>query len=339
MGLTSWKTRAAVAVSAAAVAALVGSAPAYAYKLDDGMVELNALGFVNFISVSGNASSAADDAATGAHFERAYLEARYHPEKTDTYRITLDSKNNGDDVFVKYLYGQVQYAEGQSVKFGLGQTPVIDYYENEVWGHRYIAKTFVDNVGAYSSSDLGISFLGDVADMFSYYISLMNGEGYNSTATGVTNGADGAGFAIEGRVEAKVGPARVGVHGLSETNHNGVDGYDPTREGVYVDLVGGWGNFAAEYLGADDGDAATSFDGGSGYSALANVNLPMGNKSKAFARYDSIDAKDTGTDNTLLIVGVETEAKKNLMVAVDVQSNDNGTDTITTVGVHAQVKI
>lgn len=337
MGPISWKTRTAAVLSAAAAAALVGTAPAYAYKLDEGALELNALGFVNMISVSGNATSAADDAATGAHFERAYFEARYHPEKSDTYRITLDSKNNGDDVFVKYIYGQVQYAEGQSVKFGLGQTPVIDYYENEVWGRRYVAKTFVDNVGAYSSSDLGISFLGEVAKMFSYYVSVVNGEGYNNTTA--ANGADGAGISFQGRLEVKAGPARVGVHGLSETSRNGVDGYDPTREGVYVDVVGGWGNFAAEYLMADDGDAATSFDGGTGYSALANVNLPMGTKSQAFARYDSIDAKDTGTDNTLAILGVETEAKKNLMVAVDVQSNDNGTDTITTVGVHAQVKI
>ncbi len=343
MGRFTWMTRAAAVAAGTAAALAIGTTPAHAYKLANGEVELKGLAFVNFTSVDGNPAdpgppaltgSQVDDAASGFHVDRGYFEMRYHPEKSTTYRITLDTKGPDQDYFIKYAYAQIKIAGENShyIKFGLNHTPTVDYYQSDIWQHRYVAKTFVDDVGAYTSSDLGVSFLGEVADMVSYYVSLMNGEGYDKTP-------NGAGYAIEGRVEVHAAGARVGVHGQSESKRNGVDGYDPTREGVYAAYFGPWGNAAAEYLMADDGDAATSFNDGTGYSGLVNVNLPVGNNSKAFARYDSIDKKDTGTDQTLTIVGVETEANKNVMVAVDYQSRDTGTDTINTVAVHAQIKI
>jgi hypothetical protein len=334
MGHLSWKTRGAAILSAAAVA-LIGTTPAHAYKLDDGMVELKGLAFLNFTSVDGLATSAADDAASGFHVDRGYFEMRYHPEEKTTYRITLDTKGADQDYFIKYAYAQIKIAGENShyIKFGLHHTPTVDYYQSDIWQHRYVAKTFVDDVGAYTSSDLGVSFLGDVADMFTYYVSLMNGEGYDKPT-------DGAGYAVEGRVEVHAAGARVGLHGQSESKRSGTDSYDPTREGVYATYEGPWGNVAAEYLMADDGNGNPSgFQDATGYSALVNVNLPVGKKSKAFARYDSIDPQDTGTDNTLTIVGVETEANKNVMVAVDYQSRDDGTDTVNTIAVHAQIKI
>lgn len=342
MGRISWKTRGAAILSAAAAAALIGTTPAHAYKINDEL-ELKGLAFVNFTSVDGNPAdpgppaltgSQVDDAASGFHVDRGYFEMRYHPEEKTTYRITMDTKGADQDYFIKYAYAQIKIAGENShyIKFGLHHTPTVDYYQSDIWQHRYVAKTFVDDVGAYTSSDLGVSFLGEVADMFNYYISLMNGEGYDKTT-------NGAGYAVEGRVEVKMAGARVGLHGQSESKRNGTDSYDPTRSGVYAAYFGPWGDAAAEYLMADDGDAATSFKDGTGYSGLVNVNLPVGKKSKAFARYDSIDKMDTGTDETLTIVGVETEANKNVMVAVDYQSRDDGTDTINTIAVHAQVKI
>jgi hypothetical protein len=345
MGRFTWMNRVAV-VTGAAAALLIGTTPAHAYKLADGELEMKTLGFLDFMSVSGNSTSAADDAASGFHLSRAYFEMRYHPEKSTTYRITLDSKGNDKNNFVKYLYGQIEYADGQSVKFGLGQTPVIDYYENDVWGHRYVDKTFVDSIGAMPSSDLGVSFLGKAADMVDYQVSFMNGEGYNyqpgSGAPPSSGGANGSGYAIEGRVEAHAAGAHLGVYGMSNQNLNGDDTLDRQMEGVYGIYGDGWGNVAAQYLAIDDGDNTSAFNSGKGFSVLANGNIPAGDNSRGFVRYDSFKAKDTNADPVKkLIVGVETDAHKNCKVAVAYTSVDPGgtADTINTIGVYAQLAI
>lgn len=341
MGFLSWKTRTAAILSAAAAAALIGTTPAHAYKLDDGKLEIKGLAFLDWTQVdtgdNNDTTGASDDAASGFHYERAYFEMRYHPEEKTTYRLTLDSKNATDDVFVKYAYVDIQYAGDNShhVKFGQNHTPVVDYYQTKIWAHRYVAKTFVDDIGALTSADLGISFYGDFADKrFTYYVSLMNGEGYNNTP-------DGAGYSLAGRVEGTFGPAKVGAHAHTETDRAGTDGYDPTREGVYVNMSGDWGNAAAEYLMADDGNA-TTFDDGTGYSALVNVKIPAGNKSTGFVRYDSMEFKDSDPDPvTQVIVGAETEVNKNVMVAATFKQTDPGgsADTEDVFGLFAQFKI
>jgi hypothetical protein len=343
MGRFTWMTRAAAVAAGTAAALAIGTTPAHAYKLADGEVELKGLAFVNFTSVDGNPAdpgppaltgSQVDDAASGFHVDRGYFEMRYHPDKKTTYRITLDTKGPDQDYFIKYAYAQIKIAGENShyVKFGLHHTPVVDYYQSDIWQHRYVAKTFVDDIGVYTSSDLGVSVLGDVGDMFNYYLSFMNGEGYDKTP-------NGAGYAFEGRVEARAAGARVGLHGMSNSKVAGVDTTDRTVYGVYLAYFADFGDAAAEYVSADDDDKA-KYDSGSGYSVLANANIPAGNKSKAFARYDSFEAVDGQPDPvTKVIVGAETEVHKNVMVAVDYQSQDTGTDTINTVAVHAQIKI
>jgi hypothetical protein len=339
MGRFTRMNRAAAVVAGAAAALLIGTTPAHAYKLDEGMLEVKGLGFLDFQSVDGNATSAADDAASGFHFTRAYAEFRLHPVKTTTYRFTVDSKGNNDDNFVKYLYAQIQYADGQSVVFGLNQTPDIPYYEDDVWGHRYVSKTFVDDVGAEASSDLGVSFVGNAGDMVSYHVSLMNGEGYNNTS-GL--GSDGAGYAIMGRVEAHAAGAKLGVHGASNQNLGGDDTLDRQLEGVYGEYAGPWGNVSAEYLAVDDGDNTAKFNSAKGWSAVVNGNIPAGNKTQGFVRYDSMKFHDSDPDPVnKLIVGVETDVQKGCTVAAAYTSVDPGgtADTINTIGVYARLAI
>jgi hypothetical protein len=341
MGRFAWMNRAAVVVTGAAAALLIGTTPAHAYKLADGEVELKGLAFLDFTQVdtgdNNDTTGVFDDAASGFHVTRGYFEMRYHPEKKTTYRITLDTKGPDQDYFVKYAYAQIKIAGENShyIKFGLHHTPVVDYYQTDMWRHRYVAKTFVDDIGVYTSSDLGVSVLGDVGEMFNYYVSLMNGEGYDKTP-------NGAGYAFEGRVEAKAAGARVGLHGMSNSKVAGVDTTDRTVYGVYAAYFAGFGNAAAEYVSADDDDQAT-FDGGSGFSVLVNGNIPAGTKTVAFGRYDSFKAMDVSgaDDKTKFIVGIETEVQKGCSVAAAYTSTDPGgtSDTESTFGVYAQVAI
>jgi hypothetical protein len=67
----------------------------------------------------------------------------------------------------------------------------------------------------------------------------------------------------------------------------------------------------------------------------------MGPKTTIFARYDSMDEMDTGNDHTLTIAGIEFEAAKGVMLAVDYQSDDPGTTgskSVDMIGVHGQFK-
>jgi hypothetical protein len=321
-----------VATLGALTAALAFAAtPAQAAKFKDfDKLEVNGKVFVNAISVDGMATSAADDAASGAHFERAYFETRYHADDDNMIRITLDQKAVDGSVFVKYAYWQRKLGPVK-IKVGQNHTPLVDYIQTHMWKHRYVQKTYADAVGAETSSDLGVSVLGEAGDMFDYYLSLMNGEGYTHTP-------DGAGYAFEGRVEVHASGAHVGLYGHTETKRDGVDNYDPQRELVYAWWENDRFEIGGQYLMADDGSAATKFDSGKGWNILANVKLPVGEKTTAFARYDTIDKKDTGTDETLTIAGVEFQAGPGIMLAPNVQIADDGTDTVTTVGVHGQFK-
>lgn len=330
------KTVIASAVAGLATGLLV-AAPAYAVKVNDNL-EVNGKVFANFISVDGNSTSALDDAASGFHFDRAYFEVRGKLTPEDMVRITLDQKAVDGSVFVKYAYWQHKYS-GATIKVGQNHTPLVDYIQTELWRHRYVQKTFSDYFGAQTSSDLGVSVLGKAGDSFDYYLSMMNGEGY-------THKTNGAGYALMGRVEWHGDGAHVGLFEHSETDRDGTVGYDPTRTELYA----WWENDAiqigGQYLTADDGDVASTdtskFKDGKGYNVVANIKLPsMGNKTTAFVRYDTFDKRDSGTDRTLTIAGIEFEAAKGVMMAVDFQSDDPGTTgskSLDTFGIHGQFK-
>lgn len=327
------KTAIAAAVGSL-TAGLLAATPAYAYKVNDNL-EVNGKVFANALSVDGNATAAADDAASGFHFDRAYFETRYKATPNDMVRITLDQKAADGSVFVKYAYWQHKYSDAASIKFGQNHTPLVDYLQTKLWGHRYVQKTFTDAVGAQTSSDLGVSVFGKAGANFDYYVSLMNGEGYTHTP-------NGAGYAISGRAEFHTGGLHLGLFAHSETDRNGTTGYDPERQVVYAWWENDMVRIGGQYLLADDGNASNPFNSGKGYNVLANVKLPsMGKKTAAFVRYDSVDKQDNGTDATLTIVGLEFEAAPGIMLAPNVQIADPGTtgsDAVTSAGVNGQFK-
>lgn len=330
------------------MAGLMTATPAYAVKVND-KLEVNAKIFSNFISVSGNADdtsttpvtpgSRIDDAASGFHFERAYFEIRGKLTKDDMVRITLDQKAADKQVFVKYAYWQHKYSDALKIKAGQHHTPLVDYLQTKLWGHRYVQKTFSDLYGAETSSDLGISAFGKASGNFSYHVSLMNGEGY-------THKTDGAGYAILGRAEWHGAGVHIGVFGHSETDRSGIVGYDPTRADIYAWWSNKMFQIGGQYLSADDGDYAKTgggkFKDAKGYNVVANIKLPaLGKKSTVFVRYDTMDERNTGDNHTFTIAGVELEAAKGVMVAIDYQSDDKGTPgskTLNTIGAHAQFK-
>lgn len=333
-------------IVAATAAVLSVGGTAHAYKLNDDL-ELNLKLFANVISVEDNSDQ------NGFHPTRGYLEVRRHIGDTDMLRLTLDQKKEADTaavinagpdsavtkadgrVFVKYAYWQHTFPFGVTMKVGQAHTPFVDYDESHFWGYRFVSTTFVDTWGLQTSSDNGLSLLGKAAGgMFEYYLSVLNGEGYQHTA-------DGNGYAFAARVQANVSGFHLGVLSHDEGNRNGDSTYDPTRRLVFAFYGNDMFRLGGQYLwDADDGQGPTGkFYQATGYNLQGLVNLPTGDtKTSIFARYDSIDPQDTGVDQTLTIAGVSVEAAKGITLAPNVQIADNGTTSVTTYGIHAQFK-
>ncbi|MFQ5509752.1 MAG: hypothetical protein ACE5FN_10515 [Leptospirillia bacterium] len=304
--------------------ALLGASPAHAYKVDDSL-ELKVKLYADWTL------SADNDADAGFHNTRQYFEARKHLDNGDLIRLTLDTKAIEDSTTLKYAYWQHKLNSNNKIKVGLHHTPLVDYYQNEIWGHRFVNKEFTDEWKAQTSSDAGVSLIGKAAEgMVNYHLTVSNGEGYG-------HAADGNGYAVSGRVEVAANGVKVGAFGYSETEHGAVNGPDRERYLGYLAWENDTVRVAGEYLTADDSDGST-FKDGTGYSLNANVKLPAGNKAQAFARYDSIDKTDNGTDETLTIAGVSFEAAKGVTLAPTFKSKDNGTTTEDTVAVYGQFK-
>ncbi len=314
--------RPAMMMASLAAGMMMAAAPAHAYKVDDSL-ELKVKLFADWTV------SAEDDADAGFHNSRNYLEARKHLDNGDLVRLTLDTKANDQKTSLKYAYWQHKLNRNNKLKVGLHHTPLVDYYQNEVWGHRYVAKSFTDEVKEQTSSDAGVSLIGH-SGMINYHVSILNGEGYGHTM-------DGNGYAYAGRVELVSHGIKAGLFGYTETEHGAAGG--PNRERYLGYLVYETDLFrvAGQYLTADDSDSAM-FKDATGYNVLANVKLPVDNKAVVFARYDSIDKQDNGIDSTLLIAGVEFEAAKGVTLAPTYKTKDTGTTTEDTVAIYGRFK-
>ncbi|MDH4230224.1 MAG: hypothetical protein OEW11_10865 [Nitrospirota bacterium] len=338
-------------MAATLLAALTAAAtPAHAYKVND-TLEVNAKLFANVLSVEKNSDKG------GFHLDRSYLEVRRNLEGGDLIRVTLDQKAEADStlsvltppaatpgtgtatksadgrVFVKYAYWQHQFAPVATLKAGLNHTPMVDFDESKFWGFRFVAKSFTDEWGLQTSSDLGLSLLGKVADgKLEYHLSGLNGEGYQHPV-------NGNGYAFAARVGANLGGLHTGVLSHREGNRNGVSGYDPERDLVYAFFSNDAFRIGGQYLvNADDGTSATKFHKASGYNVQGAVSLPFGNKTEAFARYDTIDPMDTGVDKTLTLAGISFQAGEGVTVAPTMRIDDDGVNpSITTWGVFTQM--
>jgi len=319
------------AAAGLAAGVLMVAAPAHAYKVDDSL-ELKVKLFVDWTLSAPDQMG--NDSEAGFHNTRNYVEVRKHLETGDLIRVTLDTKNTDKNTQLKYAYWQHKLNHNNKIKVGLHHTPLVDYYQNHIWGHRYVAKTFTDNVKAQTSSDGGVSLIGKAADgLVHYHLSILNGEGYGHTM-------DGNGYAYAGRVELDTSGVKVGAFGYVEDNHlksNGSLIANRERYLGYLSYKNDMFQVSGQYLTANDSDAS-HFDEATGYNVVANVKLPVGNKAVAFARYDTIDRKNNSVDETLLVAGVEFEAAKGVTLAPTYKSKDNGTQTDDIVAVYGRFK-
>lgn len=298
-----------------AAAGLMAAVPAHAaYQLGDN-VSLG-MKFFSDLTFSDN------DADTGFHLKRSYVTLKAKVDDRLKLRLTLDQRDEDQagakgGVFVKYAYVDMELDANTTARLGLLDTPYVGYDEDVMWGYRFVAPTFTDQWGAQTSADLGASVMGAVRDgQVQYHVSVLNGEGYG-------NQTNGDGFALAGRVNVEVGD-RVQVGGFfhEEKGRGGVADYDPSREGLFAVYEDDRFRIAGQVLMADDNVAGQTFDTGRGYNVQGRLKLPKGDEAFAFGRYDRLDRKDTGNEESLFILGVSAKVGKALTLAPNIRRLD-----------------
>lgn len=325
--MTLFRTLTRGAAGIAAAVALAAT-PAHAYKVSD-TFEVNGKLFADWTL------SAEDDKNAGFHSTRNYFEVKAKVWEDDSVRITLDTKALESSTGLKYAYWEHKINGSTKTRAGLHHTPLVDYDQEKVWGHRYVEKAFTDYVGAQTSSDSGVSIMGNALDKHvDYHLSIQNGEGYG-------HAADGNGMAYSGRVEYTTAGVHVGAFGYVESEHAAAGGPNRERYLGYAYYKADAFEVGGQYLTANDSNAS-KFDEGAGYSVQANVNLPVGNKAVAFVRYDSMEYKKADVDpETLTVAGVEFAAAPGITLAPTYKSKDPktvGAETETTVAIYSQFK-
>ncbi|MCC7430640.1 hypothetical protein IT568_07350 [bacterium] len=89
--------------------------------------------------------------------------------------------SEGYELFIKNMLLDWKLNPNTSLIFGMQSYHAFKRQE-EIWGHRDVAKTVVDELGWHSSADLGVSAKGSLFnDALNYQTSIVNGQGFKKT--------------------------------------------------------------------------------------------------------------------------------------------------------------
>ena len=193
---------------------------------------------------------------------RAYINVLGSLNHLISFRVTPDiaresgsgSALNGSYTFrLKYAFGQLNLDDwtthGSFVRFGLQQTPWIDYSEG-IYRYRFQGPTFVDREGFLTSSDLGLSghwnFPGNYGDV---HAGFYNGEGYSHPELNNEKS-----FQVRGTLRPL--PLGGALKGLRLTGFVDEDHYAESLKKQrllgQISYESQWANAAIEYLDAKD---------------------------------------------------------------------------------------
>jgi hypothetical protein len=268
--------------------------------------------------------------------QRGYVNVKKEITTWLRARITPDIKTSstatGDyTIRMKYLYADFLTPDlgpltNNAVRAGLGHTTFLDF-EESLNGYRMQGAMFQDRRGLITSSDLGVSILGNFGGRLTkeqaaevgnsnydgrygtYHIGVYNGGGYGATTENNQNKS------IQGRVTVRPLPeilpglqlTYLGITGKGNTNDS-VTGKPETwsNNTGFVSYQHKYAVASAEYMtgkGSNGGDTSSA-KRKNGYSLFARVTLPMYEKVTVFGRYDYLDPnKDLSNDKIKTTIG------------------------------------
>jgi hypothetical protein len=245
---------------------------------------------------------------------RSYINVTGNINHYIAFRVTPDitretdpgSSIDGSYTFrLKYAFAQFNLDDwmthGSWVRFGLQQTPYIDYSEG-IYRYRFQGTTFSEREGFLTSSDNGASFHYNFPQNYGdFHAGFYNGEGYSKPEANDTKA-----FQVRGSVRPlHVHPILKGwrftgfydadAYVKDGEKHRGI--FATTFEHTYV-------NASFEYLATTDQTSVTKTDvDGKGWSFWVNPKSPKGYE--LLARFDHFEPDDNANQKRdRQIVGV-----------------------------------
>jgi hypothetical protein len=237
----------------------------------------------------------------GFNVTRTYINVTGNISHLLGFRITPDivresgtgSTLSGSLTFrLKYGYAQLNLddwmAKGSWVRFGIQQTPWVDFEEG-VYRYRFQGTIFADREGYLSSSDAGASFRtafpGNYGDV---HVGIYNGETYARPEAN-----DQKAIQIRGTVRPM--PAAPAMRGLRLTAFYDADSYvrngDRKRFIAAATFEHKYANAAIQYLDTNDRTSITrAAVHGTGYSAWVTPKFSHG--FEGLVRYDDLQPND-----------------------------------------------
>ncbi len=253
---------------------------------------------------------------------RAYVNINKEITPWFKARLTPDiysDATNGYLVRMKYAYADfltpdMGHLTDNDIRVGLGQLPWLDF-EESLNGYRMQSTMFQDKRGLVTSSDAGLSILGNIGGKLSkeqiaevgnksyagkygsYHIGLYNGGGYSKTTDSNQNKS------IQGRLTVRPLPEMLpGVQltyfGVSGKGNTGAEP-DWTNNTGFISYQQKYVTASAEYFSGRGNNSGSDQNNKSGYSFFGKVVLPMYEKVALFGRYDLLDPNTEAFNNNI----------------------------------------
>lgn len=271
-----------------------------------------------FVKIFTNYHSSFYDGENANVFEitRAYFGYEYNFSKEFSGKLTLDVRNPGSGSLQQTAYLKTAYLQYKKdgLSIGLGLLGLVQFKEQEeVWGYRYIYKSFQDEHKYNSSADLGMIVAYDFSDQFSMDFSLTNGEGYKTV---VVDSIFRTGFG------ATLKPVKDFVF---RAYYDFIKKLGVSQQSIalFAGYTGKDLSLGAEYNRFLNAKNATdkNLNGYSFYSTFTTKN-----KSKIFARFDLLNSNEISGNNwnlnkdgSLIILGYEFSPVKGVKISPNYQ--------------------
>ncbi len=271
---------------------------------------------------------------TGMEIKRVYFGYKYKLDKNITAYIKLDI-GSPEDLNIESHVKRYAYFKNAGIKYtknkftlNIGIIDVLMFtHQEKTWGHRYIAKSFLDAYKFGPKADIGLNADYQFSKYFSMNLGFYNGEGYSKLQSDDTY---------------RLGLGIV----LHPINNSTVKAYfdyskkEENRMGTFFFVgynISSKFSLGAEYNYQFNNNYIAEQDL-SGFSIYANYYfLP---KFQFFARYDNLNSKTIQNnqdpwhyekDGDRLITGVQYDIRNNFKIAIDYQgwkSHDSNKDYI-----------
>jgi hypothetical protein len=310
-----------LATSAAAASAQVTPAAGYTPPDDTPSVKVGVTIYTDYTYQSSPTTTDTDGNVinpSGFNVSRSYINVTGNLNHLVSFRITPDvtretglvslgsgnSVSNDSLVFrIKYAFGQLNLddwlTKGSWVRFGIQQTPLLDYEEG-IYRYRFQGTTFTEREGFYSSADAGVSFHTNFPNNYGeVHAGLYNGDGYARPEQN-----DRHAFDIRGTLRPFARNAPV-LRGLRVTGYYVADDYvsgaPRTRAVGQVTFEHKYLNAGFDAIDAHDETSITKANvEAKGWSFWATPKAPKadGSSFEVLLRYDHMVPNEAALDQT-----------------------------------------